>query len=485
MADEATPDIVNPKVFISYSWTTPEHQTNIREWADRLVGDAIDVVLDLYDFKEGDDKYAFMERMVTDPSVSHVLVFSDKKYAEKSDARKAGVGTESQIISREVYEKVKQSKFIPIVCEFDPEGSPYLPTFLKARKWIDFSTPEAANENWEQLVRLLFGKPLYEKPKMGKKPAYLQESQSSPADPAYAKFSALRQAVLQGRKGIPAYRRDFLDACISFADQLRVRERPAAESFGQKVLEDCAKLKQVRNHIADWILLEAEATRAEEFETALIETLERLLHLKARPAELNMWNEVWFEAHKLFVYETFLYVVAALLKVGSYETLREVFTSHYLMSETERYGEERFERFDSFYGYSDLLNDVLGPENKRYYSAAAELIKRQADRQDIPFASIIEAELLILFMALIGPDLRWYPQTFHYRSGGRDIPLFIRATQHKHFLKLAKITGIGAVDELRAAVKKGEERLETSKWRDLHFRNFWKTFNMDKMDSIQ
>jgi hypothetical protein len=57
-----------------------------------------------------------MERMVTDASVSHVLVISDKQYAQKADARKAGVGTESQIISKEVYEKVDQSKFIPIVC---------------------------------------------------------------------------------------------------------------------------------------------------------------------------------------------------------------------------------------------------------------------------------------------------------------------------------------------------------------------------------
>ena len=38
------------------------------------MGDGVDVVLDVYDLKEGSDKYAFMERMVTDPTVSHVLV---------------------------------------------------------------------------------------------------------------------------------------------------------------------------------------------------------------------------------------------------------------------------------------------------------------------------------------------------------------------------------------------------------------------------
>lgn len=49
---------------------------------------------------------------------------------EKADARKQEVGTESQIISQEVYEQVEQTKFIPIVCEFKNDGTPHLPIFL-------------------------------------------------------------------------------------------------------------------------------------------------------------------------------------------------------------------------------------------------------------------------------------------------------------------------------------------------------------------
>src|SRR5262252_1284175 len=107
-----------PKVFISYSWTSPGHQERVRLWAERLVQDGVDVVLDIYDLKEGQDKYAFMERMVTDPNITHVLVVCDKTYSEKADTKKAGVGTESQIISKEVYEKVEQAKFIPLACNF-------------------------------------------------------------------------------------------------------------------------------------------------------------------------------------------------------------------------------------------------------------------------------------------------------------------------------------------------------------------------------
>ncbi|MGB2865026.1 MAG: SEFIR domain-containing protein [Sedimentisphaerales bacterium] len=477
---------MKPKVFISYSWTSPGHQALVKQWADLLLADGVDVVLDIYDLKEGHDKYAFMERMVTDVGVTHVLVVCDKIYSEKADARKAGVGTESQIISREVYEKVEQSKFIPIVCEVDEKGNPFLPAFLKSRIWIDFSTPEAVNENWEQLIRVLYGKPLHQKPKPGKTPAYVGDDSASPSSPAISKYNAFKQAILHGKAGLSLYRRDFLDACIDFADSLRVRDRPNVDSLGEKVLADCGLLKQVRNHIIDWVLLEATGAPSPEFSEALVGFLERMRELKSRPPELNSWNDAWFEAHSLFVYETFLYIVAALMKANDYEVLHEVFTSHYLLPETERYGEQQFDTFDSFCGYSETLQKVLATEGRRLYSPAAELIKRQADRKDLPFSSVIEAELVVLLMTLLTPNAQWSPGTLYYASYRRDFPFFLRATQHKGFKKLATITGINDADKLRAAVKEGHERLGTNSWHG--FRrcgNIWESMNMDKLDTIK
>lgn len=477
---------MTPKVFISYSWSSPSHQGLVRDWAEQLARDGVNIVLDQYDLKEGQDKYAYMERMVTDASVTHVLVISDKQYAQKADARKAGVGTESQIISKEVYEKVDQSKFIPIVCEFSDDGEPYLPTFLKTRIWIDFSTPEAVNENWERLIRLLYGKPLHEKPELGKPPAYIREDKAVPTSPAIAKFNFLKQAILHGKKGIGLYRRDFLDACFDYVDSLRVRERPQVDSLGEKVLEDCGKLMHVRNHIVDWVLLESEATPSKEFSEALIEVLERLLDLKSRPPEVNTWNDAWFEAHAVFVYETFLYIIVALLKTNSFGDLHNVFTSHYLLPETESHGDKRFGSFDVFEGYSETLNAVLAPKGQRLYSPAAELIKRQAERADISFKAIIEAELLVLLMAFLNPNTRWYPQTLYYAGYNREFSFFLRASQHKGFEKLASITGVADANALREAVKKGHERLKVEEWHNFWPRlSFWQYMNMDKLDTLK
>lgn len=450
-----------------------------------MMNDGVDVVLDVWDLKEGDDKYAFMEKMVTDESVTHVLVFSDSEYAAKADARKAGVGTESQIISREVYSKVQQSKFIPVVCEHDEAGEPFLPTFLKSRIWIDFSSPEAANDNWEQLVRVLYGKPAHEKPTLGNAPTYVTADVAVPASPAAAKFAALKQAIFQEKRGLKLYRQDFLDACCNYADALRIRERPDVTNMGQRVLEDCGKLKLVRDQIVDWVSLESGINSSDEFGESLVSVLERLLELKSRPPEVNSWNDVWFEAHRVFVYETFLYIVAALLRTDAFGSLHLILTSHYLLPETETSRTNRFGTFDAFYGYSESLQ-ILAPEGRKLHAPAAELIKRQADRTDLPFATVMEAELLVLMMAFVTDGSRWYPQTLHYSSRAGGFPFFVKAARHRDFQRLAKITGIGTGDELRAAVKVGHEKLEVNRWHNFWMsdRSFWESMNLDALDTL-
>ncbi len=477
---------MTPKAFISYSWTSPGHQARIRQWAEQMVNDGVDVVLDIWNLKEGDDKYAFMESMVRDDSVTHVLVFSDSKYAEKADARKAGVGTESQIISSEIYKRIQQSKFVAIVCELDETGEPYLPIFLKSRKWIDFSSLEAVNENWEQLIRFLHGRPAFEKPTIGKPPAYITTETTAPSSPVVTKFISFRQALIQGKMGLKLYRKDFLDSCYEFVDALRVRDRPDIANMGERVLEDSGKLKRVRDHLIDWILFESETKSSEEFGEAVLTLLEQLLELKSRPSEITQWNEAWFEAHRVFVYETFLYIIAALLKTNNFELLNQIFTTHYLLPDTHRAAPERFGNFGEFYGYSETLQ-ILAKPGERLYAPAAELIKRQADRKDLPFESIMEADILALMMAFIAENTYWYPQTLHYSSRYAAFPFFLRATQHRNFIKLAKITGIQNADDLRIAVKAGHDRLQVNNWHNFMFidRTFWTSMNMESLDSMK
>jgi hypothetical protein len=132
-----------PKLFISYSWSNPSHEQWVLDLASELRESGVDVILDKWDLKEGYDAVAFMEKMVTDPQIRKVVIVSDDIYAAKADGRAGGVGTETQIISKEVYENQEQDKFVAVVAQKNEVGKPYLLWLKKNRtkKSGNYPTP--------------------------------------------------------------------------------------------------------------------------------------------------------------------------------------------------------------------------------------------------------------------------------------------------------------------------------------------------------
>lgn len=79
--------IKTPTVFISYSWDDEFHKGWVRELADKLIENGIDVYLDQYDLEFGDRLPEFMERKITNSDF--VLIVCTENYKMKSDNRKA------------------------------------------------------------------------------------------------------------------------------------------------------------------------------------------------------------------------------------------------------------------------------------------------------------------------------------------------------------------------------------------------------------
>ncbi len=205
-----------PRLFISYSWSTPGHEQWVIDLATELVNSGVDVILDKWNLREGHDSVAFMEKMVTDPSISKVVLICDQVYASKADGRSGGVGTETQIISAEVYAKQDQDKFVAVIAERDSEGKPYLPTYYKSRIYVDLSESDRYAENFEKLLRWIFDKPLYVKPEIGKPPSFIVEP-----DAPVLGTSALAKRVVEGFKTDKGYVRGALDEYLTvFSENL-------------------------------------------------------------------------------------------------------------------------------------------------------------------------------------------------------------------------------------------------------------------------
>ncbi len=282
-----------------------------------------------------------------------------------------------------------------------------------------------------------------------------------PISDVQVKFNSLKQAIRGDKKDINRCRRNFIESYIKYVDALQVREKPAVEPTRKMILEDYGKLKVIRDYLCNWVLLEGEITDtdSEKLSESIIEVLKKLRELKFPHPKVNR-----SEAHAVFVYETFLYIVAAFLKTGAFSVLHDIYFSDMPWG-------PGFESLNCHQGETKILQSVLAPEDQKLYSpvvktvkvevysVAADLINRQGGCQDIFFRHIMQADLLTLLMSYIISKANWYPHTLYYLSSPkRELPFFAEAVEPKNFNKLSKITGIESADELRVKVKKGSEK---------------------------
>jgi hypothetical protein len=198
MTDQQTSSA--PRAFISYSWSSPTHESWVLNLATRLREDGVDVILDKWDLKPGHDAYVFMESMVTDPLVTKVLMICDKGYTEKANNRAGGVGTESQIISPEIYKSSSQDKFAAAITDENEAGEANLPVFYKGRIFFDFRLRDRFEENYEQLLRWLVDRPQHVKPKLGSVPEAILEARPV-ASGTQSRARRAEDAIRQGHRG--------------------------------------------------------------------------------------------------------------------------------------------------------------------------------------------------------------------------------------------------------------------------------------------
>jgi len=240
-----------PKAFISYSWSSPTHQEWVLQLAIRLREDGVDVSLDKWDLKEGHDALAFMEKMVSDPAVSKVIMVLDRGYAEKADGRQGGVGRETQIISAEVYGKSDQNKFCAVLSEVDAEGRPYLPIYYKSRIYVDLSNDDAFSINYDQLLRWVFDKPAYPKPALGKPPSFVTDV-NAPVLPVSSKSRRAAEALRQNSVNAVPLLREYLDTLLSSFELLRITSENDP-TFDERVVQSIEAFLPYRNEFIEII----------------------------------------------------------------------------------------------------------------------------------------------------------------------------------------------------------------------------------------
>ena len=106
-------DIVTKKAFISYAWDSEEHKNWVLKLATDLRSHGVDIILDQWDARLGNDLLFFMEQGLT--SSHFVLCICSDKYVEKANGGIGGAGYEKRIIASEMMNNSDKRYIIPII----------------------------------------------------------------------------------------------------------------------------------------------------------------------------------------------------------------------------------------------------------------------------------------------------------------------------------------------------------------------------------
>lgn len=441
---------IPPKVFISYSWTDDAHVAWVEQLATRLMNDGVDVIFDQWDLKQGHDLYVFMEQMVSDPEVKKVLAICDAKYAAKADGREGGVGTESQIISPEIYEKTRQEKFIALVRELDNDGSPCLPVIFKARMYFDFSDDTQFEESYDNLLRDIHDAPAKRRPQIGRRPSHLS-NESPTTVRTTSTFLRLKDCVEKQKSFVPAVLDEFYDLFLESMNGFRISMTNENHStFDDMVVASIEGFRPYRDEFVACHFFMQKYVPTIATDDSLISFLERLASFQFRPQSVTRWSESEFDNFCIIAYELFLYTVAGCIRAKRYDTAAALISHQYHIPNFHGRGEFGVDGADVFNNYARSIEEFRKARLKQnWISMTGELIKSRAPCGPIGFSEIIQADFLLFIRKHFpngGP--RWYPRCLPYSSLDGSLELFSKAATDAGIAPLAKILGVTTREQL-------------------------------------
>jgi len=451
-----------PKLFISYSWSNPSHEQWVVDLATQLRESGIDVIFDKWDLREGHDAYAFMEKMVTDPDIKKVAIISDSVYADKADGRSGGVGTETQIISRQVYEQQQQVKFVAIVTEKDEAGKACLPTYYKSRIYIDLSEPDTYADNFEKFLRWVFDKPLYVKPELGKAPIFATEGPAISLGTT-ALFKRTMDAIKSSKPAASGLLSEYLDLFAQNLERFRISKTDG--EFDDAVVQSIQDFLPYRNEFIQLLVTITQYDPSDDSMQKLHRFFESLIPYMDRPENAHQRHEWDYDNFKFIVHELFLYTIAILVKYERFTQASLLMGQHYYLSGNSEHGHNVMASYTVFRKYMRSLqhrNDRLKLERA---SLRADLLKERHLGTGIDFKYLMQADfVLFLREELVDSDnFGWFPETLlylgHYRS---PFEIFARSVSAQYFNRIKCLLGINVpsdLDELLKSFKDGKREL--------------------------
>lgn len=424
---------IQKKVFISYSWTSTNHEMWVIELAERLMANGVDVILDKWDLSEGQDKYKFMESMVQDSSIDKVLIICDRGYKEKADDRAGGVGTETQIITPMLYSKALETKFIPIIAEKgEHEFDEYMPTYLKSRIGIVMSCEESYIKGFEQLLRAIYDKPMFKKPKLGKMPSFL-ESESKVTSNLHFINESLKKHVNDNRPGMIEYSiNDFKDEFFNELDNFIINNSKLKEPYDEQIIDNIDDMKDIRDEYLSF--LETLICGYDRFdEDIIIDFFENIYSYIEYKGEGNTYRDFITEHYKFFITELYIWTNLLLFKYKKFNIIKEFTSTKFFVKSKFNSEAKYFSDFRFWLRIMEYRNERL--ELRRLSLTADKLIERSEYHNKDYKKLLVEIDLLLYYISKTKSNIPniWYPVTYIYKEEFSSVEIISKMVRKKYF----------------------------------------------------
>jgi len=460
MADAKQSELIDepqpaPKLFISYSWTNQAHIDWVVQLATDLRAYGVETVIDQWDLREGNDAHSFMEKTVRGNEVQKVVLVCDKKYVERANRREGGVGAESQVVTLQIYGDVEQTKFVGVVTESDDAGNPALPNFLTSRIFIDFRYPEKYSEKLQQLVRWAFDKPLYRKPDVGPRPAFVDDQ----IDFEPIRFSSISQL---GHNS--SVRRDlllFLEEAARQKADLTVEmssEEPGDETIYRGIKSLPPVIDQIihafDSTLANRDLSETELDLAVDYFSKIAQNYDK---------GSTKWSS---DVTKFFGQFILTSVLSRMVRFRRFQSAQNLLSSKLLRMS---YGGVTAEirPLNSLNTYLESLEARKSRLSLRRASLHADVIREICETCKIDFVEYMQADLILYFVESQDDDSRyWWPDSLIYATDSHgSFPWFTKATQPSYRDRFMPLIGVSDRQSLERLIQQIDtEKIPKVRW---------------------
>jgi hypothetical protein len=315
------------------------------------------------------------------------------------------------------------------------------------------------DQGLEKLLRWIFDKPIYQKPPIGKPPAFLIGAEK-PSLGTTSRHRLVMDAFRQGKSTAPGLLKDYFETFAANMETLRIQPQQGKE-FDDQVVESIEAFLPYRNEAVEIFLGLARHLPTAEGYNAVHSFLGMILPYSFRPEGQGAYVGWEQDNFKFIVYELFLYAVAALLKHERFEGVRELMEQEYFLP---RRSSEIDSGMTPFIFFGQSLRS-LGQRNMRLklqrMSLTADFLKNRATLSELSFDDLMQADFVIFLWSdlhSLGDKfvrINWWPETLIY-AGHHHGPfeIFARAQSEKYFNRLKVALGIGDKNALLELVEK-------------------------------